>query len=415
MKTVLVIEDDKFSQKFIAKALASNYDITLAGNGTDGLQAFQNARPDIILLDVETPGLNGYEVCDRIRQDDPHHTVPIVFLSGRSSVRERMLGYEAGGDDYMVKPFEQDELLAKLSVLLKHQSNRQKLEVRADEAEQTALVAMAGNAELGAVLSFAERSFSVRAMTELAEEFFRVTRRLGLNCSLYINTAYRESFFSARGEVAPLEEQLMRLLKPQGRIVDFGARTQINYEKIALLIKNMPLDDMEKYGRYKDLFPFMLESAEAKVTNMEAEEAMFRQTKNILGLYSDIEKSMTELAHNLEQHTLDGQQILIALREELDARIPTLGLDDDQESYFIKRIDDAVEQAVNAGDSRGDVKTTADNVLTSLRRLINHQKQIIDTLILGRSRETTEPSPQAAQTSEPNDELDGGGMDIELF
>ncbi|ARU58365.1 hypothetical protein OLMES_4368 [Oleiphilus messinensis] len=122
MKTVLVIEDDKFSQKFIAKALASNYDITLAGNGTDGLKAFQNTRPDIILLDVEMPGLNGYEVCDRIRQDDPNHSVPIVFLSGRSSVRERMLGYEAGGDDYMVKPFEQDELLAKLSVLLKPKS-----------------------------------------------------------------------------------------------------------------------------------------------------------------------------------------------------------------------------------------------------------------------------------------------------
>ncbi|MDQ7049211.1 MAG: response regulator [Enterobacterales bacterium] len=100
---ILAIDDDKFIHKMIARALDSeDVAIRFAVNGEAGIKMATESIPEIILLDVEMPGINGYETCERLRALDVTRNVPIVFLSSRSSLRERMQGYEAGGDDYLV-------------------------------------------------------------------------------------------------------------------------------------------------------------------------------------------------------------------------------------------------------------------------------------------------------------------------
>lgn len=406
MKKVLIIDDDKISRKFLSKALVASFSVEEACDGESGLEIAQQYQPDIILLDVEMPGLNGYEVCTRFRQADSTRVLPIIFLSSRSSLNERMLGYEAGGDDYLVKPCDRDELIAKINVLLRHREVKVELTSMAEEAQKTALVAMAGSSELGMALSFAEKSFSLRTYKELAANFFQVTNNLSLSCCLHFKTRSKEIFFGSKGEVVPLVQQLMRMLQDQGRIVDFGTRTQINYPKVSLLVKNMPTDDMDKYGRYKDLFPFMLEASGAKILKMEAEQAMLEQSKNILMSFAMVESSLAELATSLYENHETSAKILQDLRTELETNIPKMGLDDDQEAYLVERVDTSLVKAIEVSDSNSAVRDTFDRILKQLEGLMEQQSTIVDDIVIGETSNAATAEDTTQDNSDSNSSID---------
>jgi len=109
---ILIIDDDKFVQKLISRLLSQQYNSECASDGDEGLEKAERLHPDIILLDVEMPGKNGYEVCDLLKNNNDTNDIPVIFLSGKTSIREKMLGYEAGAVDFLSKPCEKEELLA---------------------------------------------------------------------------------------------------------------------------------------------------------------------------------------------------------------------------------------------------------------------------------------------------------------
>ena len=115
MHRVLIIDDDRFTQNVLTKCLFKHYETRTADDGPMGIKLAGTWAPDVILLDVEMPGQNGYEVCDQLKRDKNTQNIPVVFLSGKSSVRERMLGFEVGADDYLTKPCEPEFLKKKLA------------------------------------------------------------------------------------------------------------------------------------------------------------------------------------------------------------------------------------------------------------------------------------------------------------
>ncbi len=114
---ILVIEDDEAIVKFVRRGLAyGKYEVEVAMDGRTGLQMAQDNPPDLVVLDLMLPGLDGLEVCRRLRMVS---NVPILILTARDSVNDRVMGLDMGADDYMVKPFNLDELLARIRALLR--------------------------------------------------------------------------------------------------------------------------------------------------------------------------------------------------------------------------------------------------------------------------------------------------------
>ncbi|WP_420642392.1 response regulator transcription factor [Candidatus Leptofilum sp.] len=95
------------------------YEVLTAANGADGLKTARRYRPDIIVLDVNMPWMDGLEACRRIRKDAQLAKTPILFLSSKNSVEERVKGLDVGGDDYLGKPFSTVELKARVQALLR--------------------------------------------------------------------------------------------------------------------------------------------------------------------------------------------------------------------------------------------------------------------------------------------------------
>ncbi|MDD5468686.1 MAG: response regulator transcription factor [Anaerolineales bacterium] len=114
---ILIIEDDEAILKFLRRGLAyEGYQIDTAIDGPAGLNIARDTPPDLVVLDLMLPGMDGLEVCRRLRAGGP---VPILILTAKDTVTDRIQGLDVGADDYMVKPFNLEELLARIRALLR--------------------------------------------------------------------------------------------------------------------------------------------------------------------------------------------------------------------------------------------------------------------------------------------------------
>ncbi len=117
MQTILIIDDEPAQIRIVELALhEANYRTVSANNGEEGLRVFRQHQPDLVIVDVNMPGMDGWETCYRIRQIS---TVPIIFLTGRQATDDKISGFKLGADDYLVKPFLPDELLARVETVLR--------------------------------------------------------------------------------------------------------------------------------------------------------------------------------------------------------------------------------------------------------------------------------------------------------
>lgn len=117
-RKILLVEDEQKIADTLSKGLTEDgYYVETAYDGTIGWRLFQLHSFDLVVLDINLPGINGYDLCKRIRSKNAQ--VPVIMLTALSSLNDKIEGYDAGADDYIIKPFEFRELLMKIRVLLK--------------------------------------------------------------------------------------------------------------------------------------------------------------------------------------------------------------------------------------------------------------------------------------------------------
>ncbi len=118
MTKILIIEDDRTISKELADALSFfEYKVSSSFDGIEGIKQFNIIGPDLVILDVMLPGVDGFEVLKKIREKNT--TIPIIMLTAKSLESDKLLGFELGVDDYIVKPFSLKELIARVKVALK--------------------------------------------------------------------------------------------------------------------------------------------------------------------------------------------------------------------------------------------------------------------------------------------------------
>lgn len=141
---LLIIEDNIQLQTILANYLRhQNYSVLTAENGELGLQIFQTEPIDLILLDIMLPGIDGFEVCKRIRQTS---MIPIIMITARSEDHDKILGLDVGADDYIVKPFSNKEMEARIRAIMR------RLEVPVTPQQNNALISLQINEEARQVI-----------------------------------------------------------------------------------------------------------------------------------------------------------------------------------------------------------------------------------------------------------------------
>jgi len=125
---ILLVEDSKHIQHLVPVALGKDFDVAIAGCAEEAFKMVESSNFDLILLDVQLPDMDGFQICSLLRNKDKTSEVPIIFLTGKKEVSDKVMGFSLGADDYIVKPFEPLEFKARVESRLKRDKSRQKAE-----------------------------------------------------------------------------------------------------------------------------------------------------------------------------------------------------------------------------------------------------------------------------------------------
>ncbi|MGH7406911.1 MAG: HD-GYP domain-containing protein [Candidatus Methylomirabilales bacterium] len=167
---ILVVDDNPQARELLrAGLMAEGYTVMVAERGEEALARVAEEVPELILLDINMPGLNGYEVCSRLKGTEATRLIPIIFLTSLSDLEDKLRGIEVGADDFLTKPFRKVELLARVKSLLRVK----RLNDRLDNAENV-LFALANAIE-------AKDSYTEGHIFRVATLALKLGRRLGLS------------------------------------------------------------------------------------------------------------------------------------------------------------------------------------------------------------------------------------------
>lgn len=343
---ILLVEDDEFAADLAEQALSAEYTVQHVSSGEAALEAIASKAPSIVLLDVSMPGMSGYDVCKEIRADFEHSELPVIFLSGMVGADERLAGYEAGGDDYLLKPVVPGELRSKIARVLKIRAEQHRMKTDLSGAFATAFTAMSSAAEVGAVLQFLRASFGCADYEAVAREVLTVTQGYGLDCSVQLRGQQGTISRNAEGPCSPLEDAVLTNIAAQGRIIDFGGRSSYSYPGATVIVRNMPKDDPDRYGRMKDNLALLAEGADARVTSLDGEFRLHQQQHALKRLIDGTRHTLHEIAEQRKGQRTSTSQIFSDFRTTLERAMLTMGLTELQEQDLAELAQHAVEKTM---------------------------------------------------------------------
>ncbi len=333
MTSVLVIDDDPdLLAAHSLHLISQGCDVITAENGQIALDLIkQNPDAiDVILSDILMPVMDGYELCRLVKGDSELQVIPLIFVSMLSTLEEKMKGFEVGADDYITKPISPEELGHKVSKLIELRTQNRELQSSLSESNSVAMQAMTYSSDLGQVLEFYKNTMGAVDFNEVAQLLFKVTDSNDLKCSLQIITPDKLANFGSLGAVSPLEVNVIEMSRSKGRFFDFGARTLINYDRFSLLIKNMPIDNPERYGLLKDTLGTLCDAIEARVAFL-LQQLSANKKKEIVGTVISVIDDVDAMFSKIQKANIN---VINSMMDELDDEMMELGLTSAQENLI---------------------------------------------------------------------------------
>lgn len=360
--TVFVIDDDPFVRDILRTILEPDCIVEDFDSVEACVPRLETAKPDMFLLDVRMPGMDGYTFCRQLKDDDAFAGIPVTFVSGQDTLDARVRGYDAGGEDFIVKPFEVEEVLRKVRVAKQIAQGRQALEQQAKEAQKFSFMVMASMDEAGVALNFMCQLVAWETEQEIAAGLLDLLQRYRLEGVVQTRISGRCLTQSATGTNLPLEVSVMNHVSGLDRIFDFRNRSVHNFPRVTLMVSNLPLDNPDYCGRLRDNLSIAAKGAESQLQSLEALEQNRRSQKGILSTLDYVRGSAEVLRQaNTRNHAAAGQ-LLLALDERLANAFVHMGLTENQE----KQVSDLVTNVMQQQQQLLDSSAETDRVLTDL-------------------------------------------------
>ena len=330
---ILVVDDDPFILELLQIHLeAEGFTPVLAENGQHALELLSEHEESIqaIVSDVEMPELDGYQLCEEIRADERFQTLPFVFVSSHTDLDEKLKGYSVGGDDYIAKPIEPEEVILKVRHIIGNRIKHEALNQQMQDSFKTAMHAMTYSGRLGQILTFIKEATHITNFKDLAMQLFDTLEDLGLNSVIQFHVRMNLLPFRKNGTMTPLESNVMELARKEGRFFDFGCRTIVNYSEFSLLVKNMPVDNQDDYGAIKDILGNLCDAVEVIVKLLLSNELTAEKTQSM----SVADEALAEVKTSLQMIQSENERSIEVMIGEMEVAMISLGLTDAQEEVL---------------------------------------------------------------------------------
>jgi len=369
---LLIVEDDVTSQ-LILKGMLEKYTLTIVESGEAGIEIAEKESPDLVILDINLPGIDGYETCRRLRSMAQTHTTPIIFLSAYTDLEDRLQAYGVGGNDYISKPFDVVELLTKIE--LHRESVEQKQQASQDLASSHSLLMglQTSASKIQSISRFIQATLFCHDIDMLFQHFFKTAREIELGCVLQIHTATGTETRASDDCIGTLEQEILDLSSTMNRIHSFGQdRAIFRWGHATLLTRTV--------GDMIDTIALFMDALEAGIKSVESESKLLSQVET-LGLQNSMVRDQVADLFKLMNSDLKDAILSLGL----------VTLDEDEEDRLHDLVDD-FSQRIDA-----ELQTLGDN------------SHIMQKLI----SELRTPPPELQELMDVSSSDDGDG--IELF
>lgn len=367
---ILVVDDDEFMRMMIAEAVGDGFQITDVGSGAECLEAAARERPDVVLLDVEMPGIDGYETCRQLKGNADLDSIPVIFISAHDQIEARLRGYEAGAEDYIVKPFAQQELVAKISGLLQKVRERTQLKEMANYASQTAMTAMCSMSEVGFLLQTLQTFNTCTDYQALVEATINGLSAYGLEGAVQIRTPEGAFTRTSRGEASPLEASVIGHMAGMERILQYRNRLSITYDHVSLLISNMPIEEPDRCGRLRDHLAVLTESAEMRAKTLIASARTRQRSELIADSVHQITKTLQEIDQELRYSRAGTGLAVQDLTTQLERAYVHLALTEKQEELLAGIASTGVTRVMDAQMAESGQQDKMTAVVRELKKML---------------------------------------------
>ncbi|MDF2177090.1 response regulator [Aliiglaciecola sp. CAU 1673] len=346
---LLYFEDDQALSELIIKVLKANqYEVVHYQQfPEDGIQAIKDRlpkAPDVVLLDVKMPGMDGYEVCRQLRDDYLDENTPVIFVSGLIEQDDILKAYAAGADDYLTKPLRMQELPLRIEQLRKLMQQRRDIKEQADMAMKMAFDAMNASSELGDILRFQEAIHGVKQFSDIAALAFSVLQSLQVQ-GAFLFFAGDEEYYRDDGRVVNLERQSMQEARDKGRIYSWKQFSFFNYQYYTVLIRDMPIHNEERYGVLKDQLCLLFNGIDARIESILIERSNEAKQKSNREVAAAIAAMVQQIEENNALQAERFEKTFLTLEANISTELVQFNLLEHEEKALTDHIATAVAEA----------------------------------------------------------------------
>ena len=259
---VLIVDDIPHNVEILETSLEDKYILATAGSGEEALEIIPTFRPDLILLDIMMPGIDGYEVCRKIKANEHLSYIKIILVTGKALVDERLKGYEVGADDYVTKPFVIRELEAKIKVFLNLKRSQEIDQLKTDllvlfaHETRTPLNGIIGGSDLLLLDDSLDESIhqTVQLISESGQRLLDFIDKTMFLCELKSMPRLKMIKQSYTQMVKNVIESLSTVAKEKGVILNFECNDEFAFEAEWIMMEKAVryvMDNAVKFSKKK--------------------------------------------------------------------------------------------------------------------------------------------------------------------
>ncbi|MBF0256422.1 MAG: response regulator [Gammaproteobacteria bacterium] len=358
---ILYADDEPLNQAIMEDLFSDHpeFELGLADDGDHCLQMVAERAPDLILMDVNMPNRDGYSACAQLRANLATAKIPLIFVSALTSPEDRMAGYKAGGDDYITKPFDGEEVLFKINQQL---SDRHELLQSQQHLNKTEKYSR----HLNYVLDFVRQSFGCRGLDDLCDTAFVCLRNFELEGSILVNCFDEPLTFFSDGRERPLEQEILLKLNAKGGVLSFGHRYSLSIPGFAsLLVRNLP-EDRVKAEQLADHLALLLDALAARLTELREQREAVRAKMEASAVIQAAHTTLDNLNLQRAEQLYQSRQIMLDLEDSVDQLFLGLGLTESQELAIKQLVGDSSQRLEQLYQQEEQIETQFRQVMALL-------------------------------------------------
>ncbi|MDE2584479.1 MAG: response regulator [Betaproteobacteria bacterium] len=367
---IFCVDDDVVSDVIIESIVGDEYEIEVFTSAEGCLGRLETQLPDIFLLNIGLPDMDGFSLCRELKQRADTAAIPIIFISRNELAEVRLAGYEAGGDDFILKPYVIDEVRHRLKHIRQAIEGREAMRNQLADSEQLSSLLLSNMDEYAALITFMRILNESTDADAVAQAVLGMLHGFRLQGAVQIRLLEQTFTLGDAGRDNPMETATIAHVATLDRIFQFKRCSAYNFDHLTVLVNNMPIEDADLCGRLRDHLSIAAEMADARIYAMVTDQR-FRVTQNGIGeMLPDIQQTIRGY---IERSGLARREAAAQVQELMDHLVISftpLGLSQELEEEITAMVLEKAQRILKVFNHADETTATLGGLEQRLRSML---------------------------------------------